>query len=289
MTPKSLLSWSLALAGPCTLMCAADTPPELAPMVSVYKQVGDTALKVAVFTPPGAPAGRRTAVAIFHGGGWNIGQLEWTFGDARRLAAAGCVGVGVQYRLSSPDHDGVTPIDAIADARDGIRWIRAHADELGVDPHRIVALGWSAGGHLAACTAIFTDPLTELDVSSAPNALVLWFPALALEYDDWMPRLLHGRTDRLKISPDQYVRPGLPPTLILVGREDRTTPAAGAEKFQRLMQAAGNRCELHIYDHVSHSFEDTPGHIDPAVSADSKQRTLQFLRDIGMLPAATPR
>jgi acetyl esterase/lipase len=183
----------------------------------------------------------------------------------------------------------VTPLDAIADARDGIRWIRAHADELGVDPNRVVALGWSAGGHLAACTAIFTDPLTELEVSSAPNALVLWFPALALEYDNWIPRLLHGRADRMKISPDQYVRSGLPPTLILVGREDQTTPAAGAEKFRRLMQAAGNRCELHLYDHVGHSFEDAPGHIDPVVSADSKQRTLQFLRDLGMLPAEAPR
>jgi acetyl esterase/lipase len=286
---KTLAYWTLALAGLPGLANAAETPPELVPTEYVYKKVGDIALKVAVFAAPQAPGGRRPAVAIFHGGGWNVGQLDWTYGDARLLAAAGCVGVGVQYRLSSPDRTDVTPLDAIADARDAIRWIRQHADELGIDPNRIAALGWSAGGHLAACIAIFTDPLAEIEVSSAPNALVLWFPALALEYDDWIPRLLHGRADPMKISPDQYVRPGWPTTLILIGRLDKTTPAAGAEKFCRLMQAAGNRCDLHIYDHVGHSFEDAPGHIDPAVAADSKQRTLQFLRDIGLLPAETPR
>lgn len=286
---KTLAGWALALAGFPGLVNAADTPPELAPTEYVYKKVGDVSLKVAVFTPPGAPVGRRAAVAVFTGGGWSLGPLEWTYGDAQRMAAAGCVGIGVQYRLSSPDSDAVTPLDAIADARDGIRWIRAHADELGVDPNRIAALGWSAGGHLAACAAVLPDSDAQSGVSAAPNALLLWFPALALEDHDWIPRLLHGRADRMKISPDQYVRPGLPPTLILIGREDKQTPAAGAEKFHRLMLAAGNRCELHIYAGVGHSFEDKPGHIDPAVDADSKQRTLQFLRDLGWLPAELPR
>ena len=92
------------------------------------------------------------------------------------------------------------------------------------------------------------------------------------------------RADRLRVSPDRYVRPGLPPTLILTGRLDPTTPVAGAEKFCRLMRTAGNRCELHIYENVGHSFSDRPNHIDPQVSADSKKRSLQFLRDMAMLP-----
>lgn len=271
----------LALAASSALTWATEPSPELSPAEYVYKQVGDVALKACVFARPQAHAARRPAVAVFHGGGWSIGQIEWTFGDARLLAAEGFVAVGVQYRLSNKAD--VTPIEAIADARDAIRWIRRHADDLGIDPKRIVALGWSAGGHLAACTAVFTDPLSEMEVSSAPNALVLWFPALALEYDNWIPQLLHGRADRMKLSPDQYVRPGLPPTLILIGRQDTTTPAVGAENFCRLMHAAGNRCDLHVYEKVGHQFEDAPGHIDPQVSADSKQRSLRFLRDVGML------
>ena len=271
----------LALAGFSALTIAAEPPPELAPAEYVYKQVGDVALKACVFATPQSHAKRRPAVAVFHGGGWSIGKIEWTFGDARLLAAEGFVAVGVQYRLSNKAD--VTPIEAIADARDAIRWIRQHADMLGIDPKRIVALGWSAGGHLAACTAVFTDPLAEIEASSAPNALVLWFPALALEYDTAMPQLLLGRADRLKLSPDQYVRPGLPPTLILIGRQDTATPLVGAEKFCQLMRAAGNRCDLHVYENVGHQFEDAPGHIDPQVSADSKQRSLRFLRDVGML------
>lgn len=282
--------WILALAGPAMFATAAEPSPEPAPMDYVYKQAGTVALKVAVFTPPGSRGKLRPAVAVFHGGGWTIGELRWTFGDAQLLAAAGFVGIGVQYRLSNQAE--VTPIEAIADARDAIRWIRQHADTLGIDPHRIAALGWSAGGHLAACTAVFIDPLAEIETSSAPDALVLWFPALALEYDNWIPKLLGGRTDRLKVSPDHYVRAGLPPTLILIGRLDTITPAAGAEKFQQLMRAAGNRCDLHVYEKVGHQFEDVPGHIDPQVSADSKQRTLHFLRDVGMAPpegaATTP-
>ena len=283
MQPKYCAFWTLALTVVAIPARAAESAP--APTEFVYKQIGDIALKVAVFRPPAAFAGLRPAVAVFHGGGWNLGDPKWNYGDAQRMAAAGCVGIGVQYRLSSPDRDAVTPLDAIADARDGIRWIRAHAAELGVDPHRIAALGWSAGGHLAACTAVIPDPDAKAAVSGAPNALLLWFPALALEYDDWIQRLLHGRADKMSISPDRFVRPGLPPTLILIGREDRVTPLAGAEKFQRLMRAAGNRCDLHVYEGVGHSFEDRPHHIDPAVDADSKQRTLQFLRDLGWLPA----
>ena len=278
----------LGAAAQLTLLlatAAASMAAETAPEEYVYKQVGAVALKVAVFRPPATFTGPRPAVAVFHGGGWSLGDPKWNYGDALRLAAAGCVGVGVQYRLSSENSDAVTPLDAIADARDGIRWIRAHAAELGVDPQRIGALGWSAGGHLAACTACLPDPEAGTKISGAPNALLLWFPALALEYDDWIPRLLHGRVDKMAISPAEFVRPGLPPTLILIGREDQQTPLAGAEKFQQRMRAAGNRCELHVYENVGHSFEDRPHHIDPAVDADSKVRTIQFLRDLGWLPA----
>jgi acetyl esterase len=281
-----LSRWILALAGSAILATGAEPSSAPAPTEYVYKQAGSVALKVAVFTPPPVGGSLRPAVAIFHGGGWTIGELRWTFGDAQLLATEGFVGIGVQYRLSNRAE--VTPIEAIADARDAIRWIRQHAGPLGIDPNRIAALGWSAGGHLAACAAVFTDPLAEIETSSAPNALVLWFPALALEYDNWIPKLLGGRADRLKVSPDHYVRAGLPPTLILIGRLDTTTPVAGAEKFRQLMQAAGNRCDLHVYENVGHQFEDAPGHIDPQVSADAKQRTLHFLREVGMTAPDRP-
>jgi hypothetical protein len=49
--------------------------------------------------------------------------------------------------------------------------------------------------------------------------------------------------------------------------------------------APGARCELRVDDDVAHSFEDKPGPIDPAADADSKQRSVQFLRDLGCLPA----
>ncbi|HTZ21226.1 MAG TPA: alpha/beta hydrolase [Opitutaceae bacterium] len=279
---KILLPLIAVLGATPGIQAAPAAEPDLPPREFVYKRIGDIALKIAVFTPPGATGRKLPAVAVFHGGGWSLGKLEWTFGDARRCTAQGWIGIGVQYRLSNQAD--ITPLEAMADARDAIRWIRLHAAELGVEPKHVAALGWSAGGHLAAMTAALVDPLAEFDASAVPDALVLWFPALSLELDNWIPGLLCGRADRRQISPDQYVRPGWPPTIILTGRKDTSTPVQGAEKFHRLMLAAGNRCELHVYETVGHSFEDTPGHIDEAVSADSKQRSYDFLRAVGFGP-----
>lgn len=72
---------------------------------------------------------------FLHGGGWNVGSPEWAYSQARRYAAKGLTAIAVQYRLS--DFKAITPLDAMADTRDAIRWIRAHANELRVDPRKV--------------------------------------------------------------------------------------------------------------------------------------------------------
>jgi len=278
----------LALAPGLALGAAVGTdakPRPDEPVAHVYSSPGGVDLKAYVFPPaPGPSSSPRPAIALLHGGGWSMGEASWAFGLARHLAERGLVAVAVQYRLSNQDD--ITPLEAMADARAAIRWMRAQEDALGIDPGRIAAWGWSAGGHLAASTAIFGGPPGE--VSAVPNALVLVSPAVALEEDGWVRRLLGDRADPRDISPVAHTRAGLPPTLILQGDVDTVTPLAGARRFCEGLLAAGSPCTLKVYEGYGHVF--TPAGIpddwpkpDPAIRADAWATADEFLEEHGFM------
>ena len=110
---------------------------------------------------------------FMHGGGWMLGDLDSHDGVCRRLAnEAGCCVIAVDYRLA-PEH----PFPAaIEDSAAALRFVHAHAGELGVDPARIAVGGDSAGGNLAAALA-----LMGRDGALPPSAgQVLLYPALDL-------------------------------------------------------------------------------------------------------------
>lgn len=250
------------------------------PQHYIYVQRDSINLKAYVFSPPKQNLKKsQPAIVIFHGGGWYIGEPSWAFGRAQHFAELGFIAIAPQYRLSNQND--ITPLEAMADSREVIKWMRLYADSLHIDPDKIVAYGWSAGAHLAASAAIFNDSL------SIPNALVLVSPAVSLEKDGWFKKLLLNRVEVNSLSPDENVREGLPPTIILQGRNDTVTPLAGVQKFTTRMLAAGNRCELIIYDGVGHLF--TPSNIpdynepqpDPKVQADAFEKTDEFLKSLG--------
>jgi acetyl esterase len=115
----------------------------------------------------------------------------------------------------------------------------------GIDPERAVTNGGSAGGRLAAETAMFddvNDPADDLKISASPQLMVLFYPVI-----DTGPGGYGNEkcgTDWKRISPVDRVVPGLPPILLLHGDRDTVTPYAGAKLFNERMQAAGNDCEL---------------------------------------------
>jgi acetyl esterase/lipase len=167
--------------------------------------------------------------------------------------------------------------------------MRERADSLGVDPERIAAYGWSAGAHLAVCAAVFDDSTAGKGTSSAPNALVLVSPAVSLESDGYVQRLLGKRASARDISPDEHVRKGMPPMLVLQGNVDTVTPLGGVQRFCDRVRAAGNTCELHVYEGFGHLF--TPAGVpdewpkpDPATSKDASARADRFLKSLGFLP-----
>src|SRR4030042_4166252 len=218
---KALLFFAFAIL---TLQGAAQDEQKNTYVEYVYSKHEDNSLKAYVFFPQEEEIKKtRSPIVIFHGGGWSIGEPSWAFGRAQHFAGLGMVALAAQYRLS--DQKNITPLEAMADAREVIKWMRSHADSLRIDPNKIVAYGWSAGAHLAASAALSDELL------STPNALILVSPAVSLGKDSWFKKLLLNRTEVSSVSPDENVRNGLPPTLILQGRNDTVTPLPGVQNF----------------------------------------------------------
>jgi acetyl esterase len=258
------------------------------PVEHVFARRGDVDLKAYVFSPQsGKDAGPLAAIVIFHGGGWASGEPAWAFGRAKHFAEHGMLAVAAQYRLSNQKE--ITPIEAMDDAQEAIRWVRSNAGNLGIDPDRIAAYGWSAGAHLAASAAVFDGPPPKAPVSCAPNALVLVSPAVHLDEDGWFQRLLGSRAQSPALSPSHHIRPGLPPTIIVEGRQDTVTPLAGVQKFVDHMRQAGNRCELYVFDGAGHLFtpvgtpDDGWPKPDPKIEAAAFSKLDEFLVSLGYM------
>jgi acetyl esterase/lipase len=262
-------------------------PAEPEPVTHVYATPAGRPLKAYVFSPATHDGGKRAAIVLFHGGGWAVGEPAWAFSRAKHFCERGLVAVAAEYRLSNQRD--VTPLEAMADAAAAIRWLRARADSMGVDPRRIAAYGWSAGAHLAASAAVFADGASRPAVSARPDALVLVSPAVSLASDGWAKRLLGDRGRIQDISPDEHVKQGLPPTLVLQGDVDTVTPLSGVRRYCERMRAAGNACTLHVYEGFGHLFtpagvrdDDTP-QPDPTVAQDALERADRFLESLGFL------
>jgi acetyl esterase/lipase len=203
------------------------------------------------------------------------------------------VAIAADYRVASRHN--VKAVSCVADAKSAIRYVRQNAERLGVDPQRIVAAGGSAGGHLAACTATidgFDEAGEDLAVSSVPNALVLFNPALVLAPVEGVELDVDRITslgDRMgvepkRLSPIHHVKKGDPPTLVLHGKADTTVAYATAEAFAKAMTDAGNQCELVGYEGQPHGFFNF-GRGDGAHYDKTVQAMDRFSKQLGYLPA----
>lgn len=247
--------------------------------VLVYKKVAERELQMHVLEPEGFKAGdKRGCYLIIHGGGWMGGTPQRMFPFAAHYAKQGLVGISIQYRLHNAK-TGVSVFDCVKDARSAVRYIRAHAAELGIDPQKVIVSGGSAGGHLAAATALF-DKVNEdgddLNVSPIPNALVLLFPVIDTSKEGYGNAKIGERWQEL--SPVHHVHAGLPPTLTFHGTADTVTPFAGAKAFHEAMLKAGNRSELDINEGGTHGYLMR----DKALFEDTMRKTDAFLKSLGL-------
>src|SRR4051812_44736290 len=178
----------------------------------------------------GPPRGFPVAI-IIHGGGWGSGDKRADV-DAlfRPLIDAKIAWASINYRLA-PKHRWPACYD---DVREAIRVVKEHAAEYGGDPKRIALIGYSAGGHLATLAAVQADDETRVQavVGIAPPPDLVAdcarrggvSPSLMALLD--RPKELTDDTNKLlrELSPLTYVKPGLPPFLLIHGTEDKSVP-----------------------------------------------------------------
>lgn len=249
-------------------------PPD---RVEVYRRLGGVDLRLHLFLPRGQAC--RTTVVFFHGGGWRNGTAAQFFPQCCQFAERGVLAVSAEYRLRDPH--GASPFDGVADAKAAIRWVRRHAERLGVASQRIVAGGGSAGGHLAAATAML--PLEEADadtgLSCIPDALILCNPVVDTMQTGYGATFIGPRCREL--SPAHHVRAGIPPALVVHGDADTTVPIENVRRFADLMRHAGNRCDLHVYPGLGHGFFNYGR--TPEVYASVLQQMVAFLESLGLL------
>jgi acetyl esterase len=226
----------------------------------VYKTIGLTRLKLHIYQPSERNDMQKLpAIIFFHGGGLKE-RYTWEFEpQSKYLVERGMVAVLATYRVK---RSGRTQFESIADTKSAIRWIREHADKLGIDANRIAAGGGSSGAYLAACAALIKDldeKKEDLSISSIPNALVLFNPRLVLPVIGAPPlskkniRYLNGRAIE-EISPFHNIDKGAPPTIIFQGTADKSVSIQEPQQFCEKMKNYGNTCEVVLYEGREHGF-----------------------------------
>lgn len=259
----------------------------------VYKQLeqdreqaqrvrGELALHI--FFPDGWTADdERAAVLYFHGGGWGNGSPDQFEPFARDAAAHGMVAATVEYRLV--DLPGINGHDCIADACSAVEWAREHAEELGIDPHRIAAGGGSAGGQLAL-SCIFEKANAPDSPPYRPDALVLMNPVLQLDNSRFAGRF-GGKASAVRASPLQNVPHNPPPMVMFLGTEDDLIPVTLAERFGEIVRERGGRFDLHLFPERTHGFFNRDRGGEPF--GEVREKTRSFLQSIGFIESEETR
>jgi acetyl esterase len=245
----------------------------------VYKSIDGSQVRLHVFSSNSPGPNGRPAIVFFFGGGWTQGSVTQFAPQARHFAERGMVAIVADYRVFGRHK--TTPFEAMADAKSAIWWVRGHSAQLGIDSDRIVAAGGSAGGHIALSAAVFAtfeDAGDDKTVSSRPNALVLFNPAV----DTSQSSQFGGRG--AEGSPFHHVGGALPPTIILHGTSDTTVPFVDVERFCEKARTFGNQCELVGYEGATHGFFN-PQNADGRWYRETLLEADRFLTKIGFLKA----
>ncbi len=251
---------------------------------STYCDNGGIAETLNVYEPS-MPARSAPAVVDIHSGGWVSGDdnlqpqtVDWDVESA--LVGKGWVFASINYRLAPS-----SPWPAqLEDAKCAVRFLRANAPALHIDPARIAVVGSSAGGQLAAMLGL-TGPQFEdgryLNQSSAVEAVVDEYGPADLTSPDWSTskvlRILSKETFGVEVgqpsptlvaaSPVTYIHPGAPPFFVIQGLEDKIVPPSQSTELVARLRKAGDEATLVTVQHAGHGLIHTGnGPVTPDVA-----------------------
>ncbi len=239
-------------------------------------------LVVDIYMPP-AKGGAKPLILYIHGGGWAAGHTRHSGALSNfpevlaSLAGEGFVVASLEYRLSG---EAGFPAQ-LQDSRAAIRFLKANAARYGINPARVGVWGGSAGGHLAALTALSCGN-ASLDAAgvTAPmgsecvQAAVTWYGVF--DFAAMLARTGRSPADDANqlallrctpgncseqavdaVSPSHYIGAGDPPFLLIHGEDDKVVPVSQSHNVEAQLKAAGVPVEAIYIPGVDHSFVGT--------------------------------
>jgi acetyl esterase/lipase len=230
----------------------------------VFGTGGGRDLRCDIYRPPAAVK-KDTSVLLVHGGGWAQGDRSQLRGFGILLGRIGSTCVSTEYRLS-----GEAPWPAqIHDVKACLRWMRAHASELGIDPGKILVEGNSAGAHLSLLVAgtpnlpAFEGEGGNAGVDTSVAASIAFYPPTYFQglLGDAINALFKGSDTaavRAAASPLTHAKAGHPPTLLIHGSKDEVVPPDHSTTMYEALDNVGVPVELHMYAGQPHGFDESP-------------------------------
>jgi acetyl esterase/lipase len=274
MNVKALLVLVVACAGLPAL--AVDQTIEPGKKFT-YKQSAGAPQELEVYFPPNWKAGgpKVPGVLLFHGGSWRGGSLDQFRNVAHYFASRGLVAATANYRMLKKGEgktaDGTLEGKRVCltDAKSAIRWMKQHADELGLDPQRLILGGGSAGGHLAVLATLnpgLNDPSDPKDFDTCVAAYVLFNPAFSPQDS------ADAEVDVLK-----QLKVPFAPAIMFFGTKDTWKPGADAA-LKRLKALGNTTAEMWTAEGQGHGFFNKQQWQDVTLAAADR-----FLVERGLL------
>jgi acetyl esterase/lipase len=200
-------------------------------------------------------------VLAIHGGGWVNGTKERVVGSlVVPWLSKGCVVANVEYRLAA-----VAPAPAaVEDVLKAAAWFRKNADRWKVDSNRIIAIGTSAGGHLALMTGL-TPKSAKFGPTGNVSAVINFYGITDVEdqlggenmrkYAVTWVKEADGRMELARrVSPISYIRKDVPPVLTIHGQVDETVPYEHGVRITKELRDAGADAEMISVPNGKHGF-----------------------------------
>lgn len=253
----------------------------------VYASYGTRDLLLDLYLPKERSDSPLPTIVVIRGGGWAQGDKEGFGPMAAALAERGFAAASIEYRASGE----ATYPAAVEDTKAAVRWVRANADEYGLDPGAIGAIGGSAGAHLAVYLGVTANMggLEGQGGNPTQSSTVSAVAGLATPGDFVSVRESNAAAGPLNAflgasfdedpdawvaaSPITHIDSAAPPTLLIQSEADNVVPFEQSVELARSLGAVGVPVELVLIPDAPHPFWNFAEWFD-----DSMDRAARFFR-----------